>query len=420
MMLAVMGVASYVFVIRALDHTHEVDVASLKPAGSDTSGARVGRTSLAQNHRHQITLDPEGNGATERAQGHYHEITAQGDGDKPTYAMSGPLGMLTARVPQYGTLLFKDRSGKGAKRGISVGKEWKYHSYIDGATLAAAIWTFSDITPERYPKGLPVEMTIRVFRSWKGDVEKGIAGSLMVRNPRTGVTSREEPFIAKDAEIDDEQFIHRSLTSPDGKPLDLFEDLVSNGQVEIWLKCLDDSQYFGVAKADLYLRATDGSFAMNFVKSYLGIWVQMLLVTSFGVMFSTFLSGAVAMMATLAALVLGFCAQFVFDVAKGAVQGGGPIESFIRILKQQNVTTQLEPGLATSVVKSVDEVFMTFMTAVTSLLPNFSKFSSVNYLAHGFDIPPDVVLVQFFTGLGYLAAVFAIGYFCLRTREVAR
>ena len=78
----------------------------------------------------------------------------------------------------------------------------------------------------------------------------------------------------------------------------------------------------------------------------------MLLVTSFGVMFSTFLSGAVAMMATLAALVLGFFTQFVFDVATGTVEGGGPIESLIRIVNQRNVTTQMEPGLTRDVVQA--------------------------------------------------------------------
>ena len=107
-------------------------------------------------------------------------------------------------------------------------------------------------------------------------------------------------------------------------------------------------------------------------------------------------------------------------VAKGAVQGGGPLESFIRIVKQQNVTTQLEPGLTTTIVQSTDHVFMTFMTSITSLLPNFKQFSNVNYVAHGFDIPPDAVLIQLCTAAGYVAAVFAIGYFFLRTREVAR
>ncbi len=92
----------------------------------------------------------------------------------------------------------------------------------------------------------------------------------------------------------------------------------------------------------------------------------------------------------------------------------------MRLVKQQNVTTQLEPGLTSRVIESADAIFMTFMTSVASLLPDFGQFSNVDYVAHGFDIPPDLVLVQFFTVLGYLAAVFAVGYFCLRTREVAR
>ena len=45
---------------------------------------------------------------------------------------------------------------------------------------------------------------------------------------------------------------------------------------------------------------------MNFIKGYLGIWLQMLLVIVLGVMFSTFLSGPVAMLATIGALLGGF------------------------------------------------------------------------------------------------------------------
>jgi hypothetical protein len=417
--LGVMGLCSYVFVVRVLSHAHEVEVASLRSNPNDTSGARTGRTSLSQNHRHQVTLDADGTGSTDMVQGHFHEITPQIVGDKTTYVVGSPQGLLTARVPAYGSLRFKDRGGKGSERGISVGKEWKYHSYVEGATLAAAIWNFSDITPERFPDHLPIEMTIRVFRSYKGDIEKGIRGSLVLKNPRTGRASAEQFFVAKDFYVD-RRDIPRKLNDATGQPLDLFDDLVVDGELEIWMQCLDNAQYLGVAKGDLYLRARDASFTLNFIKSYLGIWVQMLLVTSFGVMFSTFLSGPVAMMATLASMVVGFFAQFVFDVAKGAVQGGGPLESFIRIVKQQNVTTQLEPGLTTTIVQSTDHVFMTFMTSITSLLPNFKQFSNVNYVAHGFDIPPDAVLIQLCTAAGYVAAVFAIGYFFLRTREVAR
>jgi hypothetical protein len=72
------------------------------------------------------------------------------------------------------------------------------------------------------------------------------------------------------------------------------------------------------------------------------------------------------------------------------------------------------------VVKWADSVFMSFMTAITGLLPNFNQFSNVSYVAHGFDIPPDAVLVQVFSAAGYVIAALAIGYLFLRTREVAR
>ena len=419
-LLAVMGLFSYFFVVRVLNHTHEVDVASLAPTGGESSGQSVGRTEAAQNHRHQVTVDADGKGSTDVVQGHWHTIDRREENGKTTYVVGPPQDLLNARVPAYGSkLLFKTRFGAADTRGISVGNEWKYRSFIEGATLAAAIWTFDDITPERYPDGLPLEMTIRVFRSHKGDIEKGILGSIVLKNPRTGLSSAITTFTAKDFETDQIK-IPRSLTDPAGKPIDLFDDLAPEGQLEIVLQCLDDSQYFGVALPDIYLRARDASFTMNFIKSYLGIWVQMLLVTSFGVMFSTFLSGAVAMMATLAALVLGFFTQFVYGVAVGTVEGGGPIESMVRILQQRNVTTQLEPGLTRDVVQVLDNVFMFFMQALTSLLPDFRRFSDVDYVAHGFDIPWDVIGVQVVSGLGYVAAMSLIGYFFLRTREVAR
>ena len=54
-----------------------------------------------------------------------------------------------------------------------------------------------------------------------------------------------------------------------------------------------------MAQADLYIRAADSSFDWNFCKGYLGIWLQMVLVISLGVIFSTFLSGPVALLATM-------------------------------------------------------------------------------------------------------------------------
>ena len=44
--------------------------------------------------------------------------------------------MLVARVPVYGKLRFLDRDGQPAEKGINVGDEWTYRSFISGGSLA--------------------------------------------------------------------------------------------------------------------------------------------------------------------------------------------------------------------------------------------------------------------------------------------
>lgn len=420
LLLAIMGVFSYFFVVRLLDHDHAVEVESLVEITDSTAGGMTGRTSLTQNHRHKVEIDKDGRGATDVVNGHWHAVDRVDEGGQATYRIGPPRDMLMARVPAYGGLRFKDRGGQATSRGISVGKESKYRSFIEGGTLAAAIWKFNDVTPERFPNGLPVEMIIRVFRSHKGEIAEGIRGTVVLRNPNnTGIQSAPEIFSAKDLQIDQIKF-DRTLRDSAGKAIDLFKDLAPDGEVEVEIQCLDQGQYYGVAEADLYLRARDGTFTLNFIKGFIGIWVRMLLVTSFGVMFSTFLSGPVAMLATFTVMLMGMQRDFIMDVASGAVQGGGPVESMVRQIAQMNVTSQLEPGLTTDVIKASDAAAMEGMTRIVMLLPEFNKFDNVNYVAHGFDVPGDLVLVQVLTGLGFVAAMFAIGYFFLRTREVAR
>jgi len=137
-------------------------------------------------------------------------------------------------------------------------------------------------------------------------------------------------------------------------------------------------------------------------------------------MFSTFLNGAVAMLATMGIVVLGYCTDFVSKVAEGKIQGGGPIESVIRIITQQNVVTEMEPGLKRDVVQAFDGVFMKIMEAVVHMIPDFKQFINVDYVAHGYDVPHDTILIQFFSSLGYLAVVFVVGYVFMKTREVAK
>jgi ABC-type transport system involved in multi-copper enzyme maturation permease subunit len=426
LLLVVMGTISYFFVQRGLAHTHRLDADVLQPIDKAAAGQQGGLQGLTSkdskdhSHRHKVVISPSGEGRVEIEQRHWHPITAHKEGGKTTYEIGREEGMLVARVPVYGKLRFLDRLGQPADKGINVGDEWTYRSFVDGGSMAAAIWTFDGITEDRFPDGLPVEMTIEVFRTHKGNIEKGVPGSLIVCNPANDKV-RSAPRIFESREfVVDEHFIPRELEASGGKKLDLFKDLVSDGRVEIRLKCEEPQQNFGVAQADMYLRAGDASFVLNFAKGYLGIWLQLVVVITIGVMFSTFLSGPVAIIATLGVLVGGFFSDFMLRLATRHTYGGGPFESLYRLLTQDNMTVELPPGLTTNVVKILDQPSEACLWLLANVLPDFGRFSFSEYVASGFDIPGDTILAYTCRAFAFVLPVFVVGYLCLKNREIAK
>ena len=426
-LLGIMGLLSYFFVVRTLNHTHTIDQKAFASASdtaadedggnADSSQDRTGVTSRELYHRHDFVVDKDGNGVAKSTKGHVHDIT--------NYEVGPALDMFQARVPKFGKLTFKSRTGQDESRGISVGSEWDYLSYIEGGTQAAAIWTFEGIDESDYPDGLPVEMYIRVYRSYKGDIEKGILGSIRVRNPETGLQSEViQTFYAKDFEID-EKFIPRTLKGRlPGESVahdyDLFHDFVDEGKLQIEIQCLDKQQYYGLAQANLYLREHGGSLELNFIKGLVGIWTQMVLVVCFGVLFSSILSGPVALVATASCVLLGFFTDFLMGVVTGEVGGGGPLESMIRIFTQANMVTELEPTAGVIVAETLDKVALFFMRMWFYILPNFGDYSTINWVADGFNIPGSQVGQQLTVSFAYIFAVYVAGYFFLRLREVGQ
>jgi hypothetical protein len=143
------------------------------------------------------------------------------------------------------------------------------------------------------------------------------------------------------------------------------------------------------------------------------------LLLAFGVTFSTFLSGPIAMVATLGVLLGGLCSPFIQEVASEKAPGGGPAESMIRLLTQDNVVTPLEPGLRTTFAKMFDKVAEKGFGVLATLLPNFGQLDYSEYLASGFDIDWNTVLIGIFTAIGFAIPVYLAGYFFFKTREVA-
>jgi len=439
--LAIMGLFSYVFVVRGLSHTHQVSLNDLKmvkvsgPDGAASEGTELsGFTAPEHGHRHEVVISPDGASRTDIVDGHWHEVTSSGEGADRRLTVGPPQGQFHSRVPSYGRLSFKDRQGQPTTKGINVGNEWTYRSYIEGGTRGSATWEFEGLNPQDFPDGLPMNLTIRVFRSHKGDIEKTVHGSYVLRNPSTGVTSEAANFNAKEFSIA-EEVVPLKLKDSAGRSIELFRDLVdANGNLEVELVCLAPGQYFGMARPDLYLLPRETSFAGNFLKGYVSIWLQMLLITAFGVMWSTFLNGSVAMLATLSTLVMGFCVLWIRQLGRGEVIGGGPTEAAFRLVNQKSISVDLDESLPVMVMHGIDGMIGWVLLAASNLAPNFSEIAGTTYdprafnipmgnatfVADGFDIPPELLLQQMIATAGFLVPIFLIGFLCLKMREVAQ
>jgi len=432
LLLAIMGVFSYVFVVRGLSHTHAIDDLTITElqveVGGETVTVREAQSTNDNRHRHELRITDYVR--VEANHDHTHGVTGTEQGE---VKWGSAEGNLLARVPEYGKLTFWDKDGKVVDKGVNVGNEWAYRSYIEGGTLATAIWTFQGLHRQDFKDGIPLEMTIRVFRTYKGDVERGIFGSIQVveaddsppGQPPKPIDARRRyakiNFTAREFTSDQQPIpISHEGFEPDGteRLMYLFDDLVHDGKLEIHIQCGEKAQYFGVAQADVYIRAVDGYFWMNFAKGFLGIWFQMVIATCFAVMFSTFLNGAVAMLSTVAAIFLGFVANFVMGLFTGEVEGGGPSEAMVRMFTQKNMIIELEAGVTTSVLKGFDFVVMSVMAGICRVLPNFGGFNTSEFVAAGFDISNDLVVQHVLITMAYVAALTTVGYFFLKTREV--
>ncbi len=409
-----MGLLSYQFVVRGVNHTHDVE--SMLPDGT-------GSTSYDVRHSHTFQmLDGQSVGVTNINKGHSHVVRKKADG---SYEIGPPEGLLSARIPIFGKLHMTDRGGNRVERGINVGYESEYQTFIEGNTAMSAIWTFPPVSKSRFLDDgmLPIEMTLQAFRTHKGDIVTGVRGEIYLKNEATNTETERHPFVIKEFAADRHEFPSVIAGSRGGEPqqINIWDDICSKGEWQVVVRCTDGGQYFGASAADLYLRAGDSRFGWNLFKGFTGIWFQMVLIICLGVMFSTFLSGPVAMVATLASLVLGFFGSMAFDITSGKLEGGGPIEAMIRIPMHTSATIPFDIGNQTleGVIKLVDRGILYSVGTLFQAIPSFGQFNTSEYVAYGYNIPGSLVWRHLTMTLGYFVLTTLVGYFFLKTRELA-
>ena len=211
-------------------------------------------------------------------------------------------------------------------------------------------------------------------------------------------------------------------TGPTGerKMVDLYEDLTDNGKLDLRLVCVDRAQYFGVAQADAYWIAREGSFVGNYLKGLLAMSLPIPMVVSVGVLCGTFLGGAVSLAATVMGVIVGFFWEFVQRIADKKVYGGGPIEAWWRLVTQRGANAPMEPGTKTDVIHYLDDRIRDLLEAIVYTVPNLRVFFHNQFVVNGFDIPGDQLVILSLRMVAYVIPVALFACIVFRAREVAR
>lgn len=355
---------------------------------------------------------------------------------------------LIARVPVYGKLMFLDRQGVEQKFGINVGDIWEFRSFIEGNTNARAIYTFDGVDGSDFEalKELPIEYNFEAFRSYKGTIGQPVRFSFHFVNKATGLDVQYPAGSAYIREYspnpDDRTLIvpeklngSNSLISRVGfgevttdelpEEVDLFKDLVVDGQLRVEVSCDDGAQYLGMARPDLFFRKPDRSFFVAYFKTFFGLWMMLILIVILSTTASTFVKGPVATFLVGTYLVMGRLMRGTLEETlteffkSGKPIGGGLLESAVRMLTQNNQMTPLPSNGFNDTIIAIDRGILWWLNSMSYIIPDFNKFDGAPYLANGFDVPFGTrILPAFLLTVAFLIPCIFIGTYSLMSREL--
>jgi ABC-type transport system involved in multi-copper enzyme maturation permease subunit len=475
-LLSVVGGLSYVFMVRGIDHTHELseDITSDKwlpivdgftPDGRRPFDPRAifessVLTSRSNDHVHRLAVVVLDDGSTEviadEVAGHTHAVEIvelDPDTQRPKRVRFGPpRGNLRSRQPIYSrergdlpALSLTDETG-AENMGINVGEVWDYHKYIQGGTQATATFRFSGLTPARFNdmEDINLDLNLAVFRTHLGDIRRRVEAEIEFRNVVDLAETETAQIKSVKIPFETEEFKVQTLKIPrklkngtikasgqadlTNQELDFFEDLAANGELDLVIRCVDQKQYIGVARASVYFHAGDTSFGWNYLRGFTGIWAQMLAIVALSIALSTFLKGPVVLIGSVGVIVFGYSAKFILFVADSVLSGnrldniwgGGPSEALYRLVTQMNLQHPMPPGVGTNIIKFVDaNVLLPGMKSLSFAVPRFENFNFSNYLAYGYTIDNQVLMINLLTAFTFAVGMMVIGYFCFKTREIA-
>jgi hypothetical protein len=185
------------------------------------------------------------------------------------------------------------------------------------------------------------------------------------------------------------------------------------------VRCESPTQFLGMAQYDLYLLDAEQPFVVNFFKGVLGMWFWLVLAIGVAVACSTYLSGVISWLCVLVLFLTGMLRDYVVRVAYGANEGGGPLESMLRIVGKQNLVTPLDETTTVKVATGGDDVFRFLMRRVLDVIPDVYQYDFTDLVASGFNVPGPQIALTFLYLIGYLLPWAVLSFYLIRSREIA-
>lgn len=305
----------------------------------------------------------------------------------------------------------------------NVGEEWGYRSHIEGRSGDAAFWHYHfDPTIFDDSESVRVQMRFDIFKTTKGnpsrpeDKGSGVfcqlqffdaAAVVAAEDPRK--TRELEPLYSQGFPINNNRLTEINIPTK----------TVASGHLVVKAECTTGSQFLGMAQHDLYFLSGEGSFGANYFKAMFGLWLQVVFWISVAVAASTLLNGFVSILVTVLAWVVGLWHGWVMKVASGTLVGGGPTEAFIRMTRQANQVTELDPGWRKDFAKWADPNLEWILSGLARMIPNLSDVTTIANVADGYDIALARIVTSFVLIAAYVIPVVIVGCLLFRNREVA-
>jgi hypothetical protein len=188
----------------------------------------------------------------------------------------------------------------------------------------------------------------------------------------------------------------------------------------VYVHCTTPGQMLGMADADLYFLEAERTFSENYLKSALGYWCRMAILLGICVCLSTYLSGVISLLTGVIVFGIGFAAEHLEDMASGQSFVGGPARAITQILQAQQPTASPDPTSTVGAAANFLDKFVAWgFRRIQNIVPDVYAYGWADYVTEGFNIPIEALIMNLLVALAYLLPWFILGFYSLRSREIA-